>query len=299
MTPAGDPDVHPYASPLYARALAGLGRAVETPQWGGFVLARPLPGGAGEDALGAYPMAALSPSADLDAGLRRLKGEGLTCLVMVPDPLCGPDAAPLEQAFDVCRPFKTHHLVDPGVGPFDPSAHHRERIRRGLRRCRIERVRLADHLDAWTGLYAGLVERKAIGGAAAFGPPYFDALAQMAPLVAFAAFVEGRLCAMTLWFAHGGVAYNHLTASNAEGYANGASFALYDAAIGTFADEVINLGGGAGRDDDAADGLAAFKRGFANSSVTARLCGAILDTDRYAALSADREDRGFFPAYRG
>lgn len=299
MTAAGAGTVHPYASPLYATALAGLGRAVDIPEWGSFVLARRLPDGGGEDAMGGYPLAALSPDADLGGGLERMRRDGLVSFVMVPDPLSGPAPGRLTQAFDLCRPFKTHHLVDPRVGGFDPSKHHRDRIRRGLRRCRVERVALGERLEAWTGLYAGLVERRAIGGAAAFGRGYFEALAQLEPLCAFAAFVEDRLCAMTLWFAHAGVAYNHLTASNAEGYANGANFALYDAAIRHFEGRVINLGGGAGHADDPDDGLAAFKRGFANSSIQAWLCGAVLDPARYRTLAAGREGGGFFPAYRG
>jgi hypothetical protein len=95
------------------------------------------------------------------------------------------------------------------------------------------------------------------------------------------------------------VVYNHLTAADATGYANGASFALYDAAIGHFAGAgVINLGGGAGGGDDPTGGLFAFKQGFANSQATAMLCGAVLDRPRYEALSTGHGD-GFFPAYRG
>ena len=104
---------------------------------------------------------------------------------------------------------------------------------------------------------------------------------------------------MTLWFEHAGVVYNHLTASNAAGYANGANFALYAAAIDHFAGAaVMNLGGGAGFEDDPDDGLAAFKRGFANAETRALLCGAVLDAERYAALRAGRQT-AFFPAYRG
>lgn len=299
MTGSGEGTRHPYAAPLYAQALSGVGRAIDMPEWGSFVLARPLAGGDGEDGVGAYPMAVLQPESDLAAGLDRLRGEGLVSLVLVPDPLSGPSADRLRAAFELCRSFKTHHLVDPAIGPFDPTKHHRDRIRRGLRRCRIELVALAEVLDDWTGLYAGLVERRSIGGPAAFDRAYFEALARLPQLCAFAAFVEGRLCAMTLWFAHGGVAYNHLTASSPDGYANGASFALYDAAIRHFEGATINLGGGAGHADVADDGLSAFKRGFANSSVQSRLCGSVLDAGRYAALCADRPDRGFFPAYRG
>lgn len=290
--------IHPYASPLYARALSGAGRPVEVDAWASFVLARALPDGTGEDAMGAYPMAAFAQDADLEAGLEALRAAGLVSLVLVPDPLSGPGPAALAAAFELDRPFKTHQLVDPARGPFEPSKHHRDRIRRGGRRCRIERTRLAPHLDRWLELYQGLVERRAVTGLAAFDPHYFRCLAELPQLEAFTAHVDDRLCAMTLWFAHGGVAYNHLTASDEVGYANGAAFALYAAAIEHFEGEVINLGGGAGWRDDPDDGLAAFKRGFANAEVLARLCGAILDRQRYQALSAGRSADGFFPAYR-
>ena len=159
---------------------------------------------------------------------------------------------------------------------------------------------LADCLDAWGELYAGLVDRRAIRGAADFTPAYFAKLAQAPELVALAAFVDDQPVGMTLWFEHAAVAYNHLTASNAAGYANGANFALYGAAIDHFAGAaVMNLGGGAGFADDPEDGLAAFKRGFANAETKALLCGAILDRTRYSALAAGRPDAGFFPAYRG
>lgn len=295
--PPGPPDRHPYARAAYVEAL-GLGRATEVEPWGTAVTLRPTPDGGG-DVSGAYPLAALAAGADIDAGLDRLRTDGLVSATLVPDPLGGPSPEAYARAFPLCRPFKTHALVDPAARAYDPSRHHRERIRRGRRRCRLERVRLSDHLPEWTALYADLVARRAVTGAAAFPPAYFEALACMPQIEAFAAFVQDDLVGMTLWFAHAGVVYNHLTASSTQGYANGASFALYDAAIERFVNAgVINLGGGAGRGDDPQDGLAAFKRGFANGAVQAWLCGAVLDPARYAALSAGRETT-FFPAYRG
>jgi hypothetical protein len=287
---------HPYASALYVGALGHIGRPIDVPEWSTPVLARDVPGG-GKDAIGPYPMTTMAADADLEGGLARLAGAGLVSLVLVADPLSGPRPEQLAAVFPLCRPFKTHYLIE---GAATPSKHHRDRIRRGLRRCRIETVALADHLDGWAGLYAGLVERRTIGGAADFTPAYFQALAREPRLVAFAAYVGGDLAGMTLWFAHAGVVYNHLTASNAIGYANGANFALYDAAIAHFAGSgVINLGGGAGFRDNPDDGLAAFKRGFANGETRAHLCGAVLDPARYADLSAGRPSTGFFPAYRG
>jgi len=290
---------HLYASALYAGALAHVGRAVRVEAWDSFVIARPLPEGGGEDAAGAYPMAAFGPGADLEGGLAALAAAGIVSLVMVPDPFASPSPRRLATAFGLCRTFKTHYLVESAKG-VEFSKHHRDRVRRGQRRCRVERVALADHLDVWGDLYAGLVERRAIQGAADFTPAYFAKLAQTPELVSLAAFVDERPAAMTLWFEHAGVAYNHLTASNAAGYANGANFALYGAAIDHFAAAaVMNLGGGAGFEDDPEDGLAAFKRGFANAEIKALLCGAVLDPPRYAALAAARPATAFFPAYRG
>jgi hypothetical protein len=290
---------HPYASPAYARALSPGGDAIAVPDWGSFVLGRATPDGSARDAAGAYPLAAIAPEADLAAGRDALARSGLVSLVMVPDPLWGPPAGAFASGFELWRPFKTHQLVDAGR-PYAPSRHHRDRVRRAARRCRIERVQLADWLGPWQALYDGLVERRAITGPAAFGPAYFAALAQEARLVTFAAFVGETLAAATLWFEHRGVVYNHLTASGALGYANGAGFLLYDAAIRHFSGAgVINLGAGAGLDDDPEDGLAAFKRGFANATVQAWLAGAVLDPAAYARLSRGRAAGGFFPAYRG
>lgn len=285
---------HLYASRAYAEGLAGVS-ALAVPEWGAHVVRRPIADGLA-DAAGVYPLAVLARGADLDGGLQRLRAQGLVSVVLVPDPLRHP-AGLMARSFEVCRPFKTHLLIDPAVGPFDPSKHHRDRIRRGHRRCRIEPVRLADHLDGWSALYRGLVERRAVSGVAAFGEVYFRMLAARPEVTAFAAFVGETLAGMTLWFAADGVVYNHLTAANALGYANGASFALYDAAIQHFAGAgIVNLGGGAGH-ADRDDGLSAFKRGFANAETQAHVCGAVLDPARYAALGGPPGD-GFFPAYR-
>lgn len=288
--------IHLFATRAYAEALAGAAAAVGVPEWGSHVVRRPMEGGLA-DAMGPYPMQVFGRGADIPAGLERLAGQGLVSVVTVPDPLLhfAPD---LGRHFDLCRPFKTHQLVDPARGPYAPSKHHRDRIRRGLRRCRIDRVPLVERLDDWRVLYAGLAARRAISGPAAFSDAYFRMLAAEPAITAFAAWVDEACVGMTLWFAAEGVVYNHLTASNAEGYAHGANFALYDSAIAHFAGQgIINLGGGAGF-SDAEDGLSAFKRGFANGEVAAHICGAVLDRAAYARLSAGRAPGDFFPAYR-
>jgi hypothetical protein len=298
---------HPYAASDYARALGdGTRAALQVEEWGSFVLTREIPprgaGGATglRDAMGVYPMTPLHKQADLKAGLERLRAQGLVSVVLVPDPLASPERSQLAGAFGLCRPFKTHYLVNRAAGAYAPSKHHRAEIRRAERRCRVELVRLADHLPAWSQLYHGLVARHAITGVAAFSEAYFAALSRDPCMIALAAYVGHEISAMTIWFEHAGVGYNHLGASNAVGYANGANYALYDAAMAHFSQAaVLNLGGGAGSHDDPSDGLAVFKRGFTNAEVEALLCGAVLDQDRYAALAADRPPTAYFPAYRG
>lgn len=286
--------VHPYASPRYADALGHVGRAVPVPEWGCPVLARPVSEEV-EDAIGIYPLTALSVDADLAGGLKRLRDLGLISVALVPDPISGPSPEILAGVFDLVRPFKMHLTIDPSAGPYSPSRHHAEEIRRGHRRCVIDSGPLRPWLADWCRLYRGLVAHRSVTGAAAFSDASFDAMADVPALAAFSATVEGRIVGMALWFAHGGVVYNHLTAMDATGYANGASYALYDSAIRHFeAQGVINLGGGVGAGPG---GLFDFKRGFANSEVQALLCGAVLDPLRYEALSGAVET-DFFPAYR-
>ena len=299
MTGPRTTSAHPYAALEYVEALGHIGKCVAVPEWDGFVLSRALPQGDDEDAIGSYPFATLARDAHLSAGLQRLAVQGLVSLILVPDPFHAPGRAQFEQAFDLCAPFKTHYLIDPSHAG-EPTKHHRDRMRRGMRRCCVRQVQLAGHQGAWNALYSGLAQKHDIRGAAAFTPRYFEMLAANPLMTTFAAYVGEEIAAMTIWFAYDGVVYNHLTASNAAGYANGANFALYGAAIEHFRGEgVIDLGGGSGFRDDPDDGLATFKRGFSNASTQALLCGAILDRERYGELSRAKTNTAFFPAYRG
>jgi hypothetical protein len=292
---------HPYGQASYAAAIAEAeGWELEdVPEWSTAMLLRPIPGD-GRDAAGPYPRAPIPRDADLRGGLDRLRRLGLVSAVLVPDPLFAPASEALAAAFPVCRPFKSHFVVDRAAGGYAPSKHHRYEIRRANNRCAIEAVRLGDHLPDWTRLYAGLAERHEIKGPAAFSDGYFGLLASDPTYKTFAASVDGRIVAMAIWFEHEGVAVNHLGASDSTGYAAGASYALYDAAIEHFARcRHIDLGGAAGVSEAADDGLARFKRGFANAEATAFLCGAVLDQGAYARLVQNHPPSNFFPAYRG
>jgi hypothetical protein len=289
---------HPYARTDYAEALAFAGAPLDVPPWSSGVVVRDIVGNAGRDATGPYPRTVLPADADLQSGLDQLAASGLVSVVLATDPLAGARPERLATAFDLCRPFKIHQTIERARG-YAPDKHHRYEIRRAQARCVVETVSLSDRLADWRALYGGLVARHDIGGLAAFSDVHFAALAKMPDFEVFAATVGGEIAAMAIWFEHEGLACNHLGASNALGYANGASYALYAAAIERFgACDVIDLGAGAGVADDPSDGLVRFKRGFANAQATSWLCGAVLDEGRYRALGAGRPPEGFFPAYR-
>lgn len=289
---------HLYGTEAYVNGLGGEDGVIYIPEWKTHMQRRSIDRSAGTyDAMGPYPYCPLPAHCDLFGGLERLAAEGLVSAVLVPDPLTGPTMDQAAPHFNICRPFKTHYLVDQTTRTYEPTKHHRDLIRRGHRRCRVEIVNLRDHLPQWSDLYAGLIERRDINGVAAFSAAYFEVLAGDRDLVTFAAWFEDLLVGMGLWYPWEGVCTNHLLAVNAEGYANGASYALYDAAICHFSGQVLNLGGGAGV-GDGAGGLADFKRGFANDQVMSVIYGAILDQGRYRQLSLNRSSTDYFPAYR-
>ena len=289
---------HLYGTEAYVDGLAGEDGTIDVPEWRTHMLRRSVDRYAGVyDAMGPYPYCPLPADCDLSGGRERLAAAGLVSAVLIPDPLLGPSQERAAQHFEVCRPFKTHYLVDQTTRPYEPTKHHRYEIRRGQARCRIEIVPLGNHLPQWSDLYAGLIERRDISGMAAFSTAYFEVLAADRDLVTFAARIGDRLVGMGLWYPREGVCTNHLLAVSAEGYATGASYALYDAAICHFSGQVLNLGGGAGV-GDGAGGLADFKRGFANDQVLSSICGVILDQDRYRQLSQNTGQTDYFPAYR-
>jgi hypothetical protein len=289
---------HLYGTEVYADGLGGKDGIIDIPEWKTHLLRRSVEWSSGlHDAMGPYPYCPLASDCDLAGGLEHLAASGLVSAVLIPDPLMGPSQDHAAQHFDVCRPFKTHYLIKQTARNYEPTKHHRDRIRRGHRRCHVEILALKDHLPMWSDLYAELIERRDIRGVATFSAAYFDVLAGDRDLVTFAAWIDGALVGMNLWYPWEGVCTNHLLAVSAEGYANGASYALYDAAIGHFSGQVLNLGGGAGL-GDGAGGLADFKRGFANDQVTSFIYGAILNKDRYRQLSPKANSTEYFPAYR-
>ncbi|MEQ8587823.1 MAG: GNAT family N-acetyltransferase [Thalassobaculaceae bacterium] len=291
----------PYGRRAYVESLLGSGGST-APLWGGHVMLRAMPDGAGMDAASAYPMGGFASAADPAEGLERLRSLGAVSLSIVADPLNTPDPPALARVADVHRRLKTHYVLDRAVGPFTPSKHHRAEIRRAQRQVTVDTVRLGDVMDDWRALYGGLIERHGIGEGARLDDRHFAALAADPQALVLAARQGEGVVAMSIWLSDGHVAHNHLGASAEAGYRAGAGYALYAAAIEALSDcRIIDLGGMPGLTDDPSHGLARFKRGFANAERATWFSGFVLDRARYdaAVRATGGQERGdFFPAYR-
>jgi hypothetical protein len=286
-----------YATLSYATAF-GLG-AIDVDEWQTALLTRAIPTSTWLDALGCYPLTVFGPSPDLQAGLERLRQAGLVSVALVPDPLTCPSPEVLAQAFEICRPFKTHYLIDREAGPVRFAKNHRWSVRKSYKSCSFEPVDLCENLDVWLKLYGHTVTRHGVTGIQAFGHSYFRQLAKMASVIALAARYQGEIVAMILWVRSGEIVYAHLEGGSPAAYKAHATYGLIAAANEYFADcQIIHLGGAAGLDAEAKSGLTHFKRGFANRQVTAYFCGSCLDHSRYSILAGDQPPTSFFPAYR-
>lgn len=272
---------------------------IDVPEWGAAVLAQRIPTTEEFDVSGCYPITPFCRSPDLAGGLNRLRSLGAVSATIVPDPLHSPSEEQLAAGFDVCRSFKTHFVIDRSLPAPRLGATHRSNLRRALSRCDLKLVSLHCHLREWLEIYDGLVTAKDVRGPAVFPSGYFEALSQLPGLTTFGAFDADRLVAAALWVRADDCAYYHLAASRPEGYRSQAMYGLVAMAMDHFRDcGILHLGGVAGAVDSSSDGLARFKRGFANDVRVARLCGASLNRERYGELTKPAPDGSFFPAYR-
>jgi hypothetical protein len=286
-----------FATVAYAEAF-GLG-TIDLPEWQTALLNRSIPGTEWFDALGCYPLTVFGQRADLAGGLERLRETGLVSVALVPDPLTSPPAEFLSAAFEICRPFKTHYLIDREAGPVHFAKNHRWSVRQAGKHCGFEAIDLRENLEIWLALRRHTVARHQATGTHDFAPAYFRALAEMPAVTAMAARHEGEIIAIILWVRNGDTVYAHLEGAAPVAYRTYAIYGLIAAANEQFADcRVIHLGGAAGLEPEKRSGLAHFKRGFANREVTAYFCGSCLDATRYATLIGNQPHTTFFPAYR-
>lgn len=294
-----------YLHPLYCQSLSEFGRPRLLVESGGWILERQIPESQRLDAMGCYPLFACQDWSRLGLDLESL-GDSLVCLSLVTDPFGDHQPSDLTKLFpDVARPFKDHFIVDLSRRPETfVNAHHQRNVRKALRELRVERCdNPSEALDQWTALYASLVARHNIKGITAFSPESFAMQLSVPGMAVLSAKHNDSTVGMLLWYEQERRAYYHLGAYHERGYELGASFALFDFAIRSFAERGfawLNLGSGAGVATNGEQGLARFKRGWSTGVRTAYFCGRIFDKEAYRRIleKRGRPQADYFPAYR-
>lgn len=294
-----------YGHPAYAASLAEFGTPRHLQRSNGWLLERPIEGGAGKDAMGCYPLFVCGEWSRLGADLEDI-GKEIICVSLVTDPFGEYDVASLGECFpDVMIPFKEHFLVDLSR-PLDTFVHphHRRNARRALGELQVEKCASPlDYLNEWVTLYGKLIERHNITGLAAFSRASFAKQLVVPGMVAFRAAHNDVTVGMVLWYEQDNRAYYHLAAYSQVGYDLRASFALFDFSIRYFAAQQrgwLSLGAGAGARAEEESGLSRFKKGWSTGVRTAYFCGRIFDEKRYQEIREQRSvpATSYFPAYR-
>ena len=292
---ANESSARGYLNPGYAASLKEFGQPRHLPSSQGWILTRAIPGSNERDALHCYPLFLCEQWSRLSEDLEAV--HDLVTLTLVTDPFAEADFARLERLFpDRCAPYKDHFIVD--LAEPKTTAHHRRKVRHAAQEVEVERCdRPAEWLDDFARLYAELVARKRIQGLRAFSRSAFETQLALPGCFTFGARRHERLVSIAIWYVMGSVAYYHLGASDADGYATSAPYALFDAAMkefGALGLRHASLGAGTAGDD----GLTRFKAGWATGTRPVFLCGRVFRREQYAQLNAAATNTGYFPAYR-
>lgn len=271
--------IHPYASLQYAESfLEPEVKVLPVPPWNTHVLVRRPGGRKGvRVASGVYPFASLDPDCDLEGGLEFLKEKRIGTVNLLTDALWSPPHERLKEAFGLCRQLKHTFLLDREGENVSFRKRHRNRMNNALRMCEVTQVGLVEHIDEWWEIYDGLAERKRVGEDSRLTREYFAHNIGLPGSVTFAARAEGELVALSIWLRFKDIVYNHFTASTEKGYEVFANYACYARAFEYFHDcRQLCFGPNVGVADSRDDGLAEFKRGFANHTWPNYLCSASL-----------------------
>ena len=155
----------------------------------------------------------------------------------------------------------------------------------------------SDDRAGFLAAYEQTMRRAAADERYFFGAAYFDRLLDAdRTWLALAIAPSGGVAAASIAAASDGFLHYYLSGS-ADSYLRDSPMKNVAAALIEHATNLglpLNLGGGITRGDR----LEEFKRGFANRQQPWHTSELICDSDAYARLSAGRDARGFFPAYR-
>lgn len=264
---------HPKCSEQYAKAFEANGSTVfHVPEWRTHVLLKTAAAlQRVRCATGVSGHSSLDPGCDLQGGLERLRQAGVASVSLITDPMWSPSQNLLENAFGSCRPFSENYLIDRGLGQLRIHKRHRKMIISANKVCAVDRLSLAALLERWWNLYQSNREMRVPVDSTP--PKYFEMLAGLEGVDVVAVHHGNEIVTMNIWLRFNDILYYIDGASNQKGLAISAPYAALAYVIEHYADcRYIFLGGSADFRGPRSDGLARFKRGFANISVRDYLC---------------------------
>lgn len=292
-----------YASSAYAESLAEFGELIHLPRSGGYLLKRSIAGSTEFDAMGCYPLFFCEDWTKLDADLEDLPEE-IVSVALVADPYGAYSPNDLRETFGVVNPFKEHFVVDLSQPAEDiGTKSHSKQARKALEKIQVEVCKdPGGFADDWSELYKQLRIRHNISGIRAFSKRAFLQQLSMPEVVVHQAFYEGELIGAQIYYVQDDVVYCHLGAVSDAGYNMAAFYAMDFYSFQYFSGTArkLDLGGGVGFSGEGEDGLSKYKKGWSSEIRPVYFCGRITNSDRYAALTAERQlhETNYFPAYR-
>ena len=271
----------------------------------GIILKRKIPKFELYDAIGTYPLFFCDDWTNLHSDLESNQHD-LVSLVVVTDPFGKYEMACLENCFNtLVIPFKEHFVIDLSQRTEDfVNKHNRRYANKAIKALSIEKAETPANLsETWCRLYKNLVNRHEIKGIASFSEESLKRQITVPGSVVFYVRYDDEIIGMTVWYKQGNIAYYHLGAYSNKGYEMRASFAIFWSAIEYFRStglDWLDIGAGAGVQNDGADGLTRFKRGWSTDTRTVYLCGHIFDKENYKKISESRgvSETSYFPMYR-
>lgn len=253
------------------------------------------------DLVGPYPYVMCRDWGAVAAEVRAL--EGAVAISFVADPFAAETVRAACEDWALCRPFKTHFVLDlAGDWRGARSKNTRTCVRKGYDLQALETLAADPSYakDFWR-LYQFTLGRRSVGGLARLSEQVLAQQLAVPGGYLTVARRHGAITGMMLSYLQRSHATAHLVAFDGAYLQDHVSYALIDAAA-AYAEAQgarwLNIGGGAGGAEDPSDGLYQFKRRWTRTTRQALLCGKVLDRGAYQALVAETGDSAYFPAYR-
>lgn len=289
-----------YCSRTYAESLAFIGAPIELPQSGGWLIRRPIPDSAFEDAMGVYPYLCCARWDRLPGDLAEL-ADKLISISAIADPLGAYDSSLLSRSFSLVRAYKPHFVIDTSQPLWTGvKRSHWMTAHRAAKKVTVTLVEDSSALELdWLRLYGFLCSRHGIDGVRRFTPASLIRQLSVPGTTIFRAEANGRTIGLDVWYVQSGCAHGHLAAFDETGYQLRASYATKLFLIEYFHSRASWINLGAAPDD--AKGLIAFKSGWTTETRNSWFCGKVFDNAAYRDLTqrfAGADDSKFFPAYR-